>query len=116
VLNIQPKQWFQIISGTVSGLITGAALFQQLFGQDVALHIVAGLGLTNIIISSVGTALSGQAQLVRDVAAMPGVEKITVNAQATPTLAAVAVDQTVDKVSPTRQDMDVVTQTARGNN
>jgi hypothetical protein len=116
VLNIQPKQWFQIISGSVSGLITGAALFQQLLGQEAALMVVASLGIVNIVISSVGTALSGQAQLVKDVAAMPGVEKITVNAQANPTLAAVAVDQTVDKVSPTRQDMDVVTQTARGNN
>jgi hypothetical protein len=116
MLNIQPKQWFQIVSGSVSGLITGAALFQQLLGQEAALMVVAGLGIVNIVISSVGTALSGQAQLVRDVAAMPGVEKITVNAQANPTLAAVAVDQTVDKVSPTRQDMDVVTQTARGNN
>jgi hypothetical protein len=116
MLNIQPKQWFQIISGSVSGLITGAALFQQLLGQEAALMVVASLGILNIVISSVGTALSGQAQLVKDVAAMPGVEKITVNAQANPTLAAVAVDQTVDKVSPTRQDMDVVTQTARGNN
>jgi hypothetical protein len=116
MLNIQPKQWFQIISGSVSGLITGAALFQQLLGQEAALMVVASLGIVNIVISSVGTALSGQAQLVKDVAAMPGVEKITVNAQANPTLAAVAVDQTVDKVSPTRQDMDVVTQTARGNN
>jgi hypothetical protein len=116
MLNIQPKQWFQIISGSVSGLITGAALFQQLLGQEAALIVVAALGILNIVISSVGTALSGQAQLVKDVAAMPGVEKITVNAQANPTLAAVAVDQTVDKVSPTRQDMDVVTQTARGNN
>jgi hypothetical protein len=115
MLNIQPKQWFQIISGSVSGLITGAALFQQLLGQETALIVVAALGLVNIVISSVGTALSGQAQLVKDVAAMPGVEKITINAQANPTLATVAVDQTVDKVAPTRQDMDIVTQTARGN-
>jgi hypothetical protein len=100
----------------IGSLITGAAFFNQLFGDALALQIIAVLGIANIMLSSLDTALSGQAQLVRDVAAMPGVEKITVNAQANPTLAAVAVDQTVDKVSPTRQDMDVVTQTARGNN
>lgn len=114
MLNIQPKQWFQIVSGTVSGLMTSAALFQQLLGQETALLVVAALGIINVVISSVGTALSGQAQLVKDVAAMPGVEKITINQNANPTLAAVAVDQNVDKVAPTRQDMDIVTQTARG--
>jgi hypothetical protein len=116
VLNIQPKQWLQIIGGSVSTLITSAALLNPLFGQELALQIVAALGILNIILSSVGTALSGQAQLVKDVAAMPGVEKITINANANPTLATVAVDPTVDKVSPTRADMDVVSQTARGNN
>jgi hypothetical protein len=116
MLNIQPKQWFQIISGTVSGLITGAALFQQLFGQDVALQLVAGLGVLNIVISSVGTALTGQAQLVKDVAAMTGVEPIRINEKANPTLAAVALDPVVDKVTPLHSDMDIITQTARGNN
>ena len=116
MLNIQPKQWLQIVSGSVSGLITGAALFNPLFGQALALQIVAGLGVINIVLNSVATALSGQAQLVKDVANMPGVEKITVNEKANPVLAAVAVDPTVDKVAPTRSDFDVVTQTAKGNN
>jgi len=116
MLNIQPKQWIQILSGSIGGLITGAALLNPLFGEALSLKIVAALGIINILLGSIGTALSGQAQLVKDVAAMPGVEKITINASANPTLAAVAVDPTADKVSPTRQDMDIVSQTARGNN
>lgn len=116
MLNIQPKQWFQIVSGFVASLITGAALLNPIFGEAMALKIVAVLGIINLALSSVSTALSGQAQLVKDVANMPGVEKITVNAQANPTLATVAVDPKVDKISPTREDQDVVTQTARGNN
>jgi len=116
MLNIQPKQWLQIISGSVSGLITGAALLNPIFGQETSLQIVAGLGIFNIILSSISTALTGQAQLVKDVAAMPGVEKITINEKANSTLASVAVDPTVDKVAPIRADMDIVTQTARGNN
>ena len=39
------KQWFQIVSGVISGLITGAAFMQTLFGQSVTLQIIAGLGL-----------------------------------------------------------------------
>lgn len=116
MLNIQPKQWLQIISGFVSTLITSAALLNPLFGHEAALMIIAGLGIVNIGLNSISAAVSGQAQLVKDVAAMPGVEKITVNASANPTLASVAVDQNVDKVAPTRADIDIVTQTARGNN
>jgi hypothetical protein len=85
------KQWLQISGGIVSGLITGAALLQTLFGQDLALKLTAALGIAGIVINSVGTAISGQSSLVKDVAAMPGVEKITVNAQANTALAQVAV-------------------------
>jgi len=95
---ITSKQWFQIVSGVISGLITGAALLQTLFGQDLTIQIVAGLGILNIILSSVGTVLSGQASLVRDVAAMPGVERISVNTNATQALAQVATDSTQPKV------------------
>lgn len=116
MLNIQPKQWFAIISGFVSSMITGAALLNPLFGETLALKIVAVLGITNLALNSVQTAVTGQAALIKDVANMAGVEKITVNEKANPTLASVAVDPTVDKVAPTRQDMDTVSQTARGNN
>jgi hypothetical protein len=111
------KQWFQIISGTVSGLITGAAFFQTLFGQTITLDIIAGLGLTNIIISSVGTVVSGpesQDTQVKNVLAMPGVEKIDVNERASPDLAKLAVDPTIDKIGPTPAAEARVTVTAKG--
>lgn len=116
MLNIQPKQWIQITSTILASLITSAALFETLLGQQVAIKLIAALGIMNIVVGSIGTAVSGQAQLVKDVAAMPGVERISINQNANPTLAAVAVDPTQDKVAPTRADMDVVAQTARGNN
>jgi hypothetical protein len=101
MFGLTSKQWFQIISGSISGLITGAALLQTLLGQDLTIKIVAFLGVINIILSSIGATLSGQANLVRDVAAMPGVDRVSVNAQATPTLAQVAVDPAQQKVGPT---------------
>lgn len=114
-MNLTSKQWFQIISGIISGLITGAALMQTLFGQDLTIKIVAGLGIFNIILSSVGTAVSGQANLVRDVAAMPGVEKITVNTNASQSLAQVAVDPDQTKVGPIPGTRDAVSAVAKGN-
>jgi hypothetical protein len=115
VLNIQPKQWLQIIGGSVSGLITGAALLNPIFGQELSLQIVAGLGIFNIIISSVATAVSGQAQLVKDVRAMPGVEKVLINENANPTLAAVAIDPDEPKVGATTPDVrEILKETAKG--
>lgn len=114
-MNITSKQWFQIISGVISGLITGAALLNPLFGESLALKIVSVLGIMNIVLSSVGTAFSGQGNLVRDVLAMPGVEKINIGSQANQTLAQIAVDPAVDRISPTRDAQAAVSATAAGN-
>ena len=114
-MNLTSKQLFQIVSGVIGGLITGAAMLQTLFGQTLTIQIVAGLGICNIILSSVGTALSGQAGLVRDVAAMPGVEHIAVNDQASPALASVAVDPQQLKVGGTSSTIQAtLLQTAKG--
>jgi hypothetical protein len=106
--SITSKQWFQIISGVISGLITGAALFQTLFGQDTTIKIVAMLGIANIVLSSVGTVLSGpdsQTTQVKNVLAMGGVERIDVNAKATPELAAMATDPSLVKIGPASPDV-----------
>lgn len=101
-MNITSKQWFQIISGINGGLITGAALLQTLFGQDLTIKIVAVLGIIGIIINSIGTTFSGQANLVRDVRNMDGVQHIEVNEKASPTLAALAMDPTEPKIAPSQ--------------
>ncbi len=115
-MNLTSKQWFQIISGSISSLITAAALLQTLFGQDLTIKIVAILGIGNILLSSVGAALSGpdsQSTQVKSVLAMTGVEKIDVNAKASPELAKLAVDPTQDKIAPTPAAMQQVTATAK---
>lgn len=109
------KQVLGIVSSVNGGLITGAALLQTLFGQDLTIKIVAVLGIGQIIVSGITTQLSNQANLVKDVAAMPGVEKVTVNATANQTLANVALDpaqQKVGAVSP--QVREVLKDTAKG--
>lgn len=114
-MNITAKQWFQIISGINNGLITGAALLQTLFGQDLTLKIVACLGIGGIILNSIAAAVSGQASLVRDVAAMPGVDRISVNTSASPALAQVAIDPSQNKVGAiSGQVRDTLTTIAKG--
>jgi hypothetical protein len=113
-MNLTSKQWYQIVSGVISGLITGAALLATIFGPDLTPKIIAGLGIANIITSSVGIAVSGQGSLVRDVASMPGVESIAINANASQTVAKVAVDPTQNKVTATPDSAAQVSQIAKG--
>ena len=115
-MDMNIKRVFQIISGINGGLITGAALLQTLFGQDLTIKIVAGLGIFGIILNSIGAAFSGsdsQEVQVRNVLAMPGVENIEVNAKATPALAKLAVDPDLGKISPIQSAESKVAQIAR---
>lgn len=119
-MNITSKQWFQIISGVNGGLITGAALLQTLFGQDLTLKIVACLGIIGIIINSIGTALSGQGSLVKDVAGITGDDgkpavRINVNANAGAALASAAIDPALANVGAiTPEARTILTATAKG--
>lgn len=118
-MNITSKQWFQIISGINGGLITGAALLQTLFGQDLTLKIVASLGIIGIIINSIGTALSGQGSLVKDVANITGDDgkpavRINVNANAGAALASAALDPALSNVGASTPEVRaVLTETVR---
>lgn len=112
--NVTTKQWFQIIQGTIGGLVTGAALLQTLLGQDLTIKIVAGLGILNIIVTAIATPLMGQGEAVKEVLAMPGVDHINVNAEANSTLAKIAVDPSLTKITPTPAALQQVAETAKG--
>mgnify|MGYP001599709102 CR=1 FL=1 len=100
-MNLTPLQIIGIILA-VNGALTGAtAQLTDLFGPIVAKDIVSLASLGSAILGGIITALSGQASQVKNVLAMPGIEKVTVNAQANQVLSAMAVDRTVDKIAPT---------------
>ena len=100
-MNLTPLQIIGIILA-VNGALTGAtAQLTDLFGPIVAKDIVSLASLGSAILGGIITALSGQASQVKNVLAMPGIEKVTVNAQANQVLSAMAVDRAVDKIAPT---------------
>lgn len=113
-MNLTGKQWLAIAGAVLSVLMISTAQLTEMFGAGTAKMIVSVAGLGNMILNSVLAAISGQANLVKDVLAMPGVQKIDVNAQANKTLASIAVDPTVDKISPTMQAQTQVEATAKG--
>lgn len=108
------KQWIAIAAAVLSVLMISTAQLTDLFGATTAKSIVSVAGLVNMILNSVMAAITGQGSLIRDVAAMPGVSKIDVNAQANQTLAQIALDPKVDKVGATPQDIQSVINTAAG--
>lgn len=116
-MGLTSKQWFNIVSGSIASLITAGALFTSLFGETTTLKIIAVLGLVNIVLSSVGAALSGpdnQQTQIRNVLAMPGVEKLEVNDKASQTLASMAVNPVIDKIGPTSATEAKVAAIAKG--
>lgn len=100
-----------IINGALIGSVTQLT---DLFGPEVAKYIVSIASLGNSIFGGVVTMISGQGAQIKNVLAMPGVEKINVNGQANATLAAIAVDPSIDKISPTPAAQQAVEETAKG--
>jgi hypothetical protein len=112
-MNLTPLQIIGIILA-VNGALTGAtAQLTDLFGPIVAKDIVSIASLGSAILGGIITSMSGQGSQIKNVLAMPGVEKINVNAAANQTLAAIAIDPSMDKISPTPAAMVQVTQTAK---
>lgn len=101
MLNLNGKQIIQIVGVIISVAMVSSAQLTDLLGPTIAKTIVTVAGLLNMTLQGITVALSTQTAQVKDVLAMPGVEKLTVNAQATQALSAIAIDPTVDKIAPT---------------
>lgn len=113
-MNLNGKQIISIIGAVVSVLMISTAQLTDLFGPSLAKTIGSIAGLVNMMISSIMAVLTSQGSMVKEVAAMPGIEPLRVNAMANATLAAIAVDPTQAKVSPTTEARSAVIETAKG--
>lgn len=113
-MQLNTKQLLGIIGVVLGVLITSSSALTDIFGVGTAKTIIALAGMLNSTVSGVLMVLNSQGSTIKDVLAMPGVEKINVNGQANKTLSAIAVDPNQDKIGPTPAAMDVVTQTAKG--
>lgn len=100
-MGLTAKQWFQILSGSIASLITAGALFTSLFGETTTLKIIACLGLANIVLSSIGAVLAAPdspSTQIKNVAALPGVARVLVDATATNGVATAALDPAQPKI------------------
>ena len=112
---ITPLQWLGIILVINGALIGSTAQLTDLFGANVVKIIVAVCSLGNSVGGGLVTFLSGQGSMIKTVAAMPGVEGISVNRQANAALAQIAVSDSPDsaKVKATPAAEAVVEATAK---
>ena len=113
-MNLNQNQTLAIVIGIASFLGGASSQLVTLFGQMVASDIEAGCALLAGITAVVLTVTTGQGSTVKQVLAMPGVEKLTVNGSANQTLSQLAVDPSVNKIAPIPSAEDTVVNTAKG--
>lgn len=92
------KQALSIALVVLGVLTASAAQLTDLVGPGVTKIIISLSTLTMSILAGVQGLISGQGSLLKDVQAMPGVEKIVVNKDANPTLATLATDPLQPKI------------------
>lgn len=108
------NQILALIAVVLSVLMSATSQLSDVFGPTAAKDIVAIAGLLNAVITGIIGAYSGQGSQVRNVLAMPGVEKLFVNEKANQTLASIAVDPAQMKIESTPSAEAKVNQTAKG--
>ena len=112
-MNLNRNQIIAITIALLAVLAGSTAQLTDLVGPALTKTIIAASTLGTTALSSVLAVITSQGGQVRDVLAMPGIEKINVSAAANKTLAEIAIDPSVDKIAPTQSAMQQVTQTAK---
>lgn len=114
IKNMTPLQWLIILMSFNSAVVGATAQLTDLFGPSVAHTIVSAVTFANTLLGAFMVPFGGQSAMVKNVLAMPGVEHLSVNAQASPTLASIAVDPTITKIAATPETKAQVSQIAKG--
>lgn len=111
--SLTPLQIIGIIL-IINGVLTGSVNeMTDLLGAVVAKHVVSLAVIGSGICGGFVTMFGGQSSQIRNVLAMPGIEKISVNGQANSALATIAVDPAANKIGPTPAAVQEVTATAK---
>jgi len=111
---LNTKQIMAIIVAILSVLSGSTAQLTDILGVAGAKITISVASLAMSVLSSILAVITSQSATVKDVLAMPGVQKIDINAHANQTLSAIAIDPKMDKISPTPAALQQVTKTAEG--
>lgn len=113
-MNFTFQQKLTMAIGIVGAATSAFGALNPIMTSTTALIGTVIFGFVSACLAVVATVTSSQGAQVKSVLDMPGVDKIDINAQANKTLAALAVDKTVDKIAPTQGAEAAVIATAKG--
>lgn len=98
-MNLTLGQKLALLIATLGVLSTGGAQLTDIIGPAWTKIVLSTSTLSMSVLSGWVAVLTGQGSQIAAVRDMPGVENILVNEKANPTLAAMAVDHTENKIS-----------------
>jgi hypothetical protein len=114
-VNFTFQQKLTMAMGFVGAATSAFGALNPLMTSTSALIGTVVLGFVSACLAVVATVSSSQGNQIKTVAAMPGVDRITMNASASPAAAQVATDPQQPKVSGTsREVQQVLQETAKG--
>lgn len=113
-MNLTPVQIMALILVVLGAISGGTTQLVDIVGPVATKVLVSAASLLTTVISGFVLVLTGQSSMIKSVQAMPGVDKIVVNAQANTTLASLAVDPNQAKIEATPQAQQAVEKTAKG--
>jgi hypothetical protein len=111
MMNLTLGQKIAMALVALNAIAGATALLTPITGANIAAAIAGFSSLAATIVSGWMFIVTGQSNLVSQVAAMPGVTRIAVNEQASPALATVATDPNQPKVGATTPDVRQTLQT-----
>lgn len=113
-MNVTNKQWLAFAGVFLSVLIGSTAQLTDIFGPAHAKAIISLASMANGLVNGAIAIFASQSSIVKETAAMPGVDAITVNTQANQTLAQVAMDPANFKVAPVPGAEPTINDIAKG--
>lgn len=108
------KQVLSIVLVILGVVTASTSQMSEIFGPATAKYMISVAGLFMSMLAGIQGVLSSQSSLVRDVQAMPGIEKIVVNKDANSNLATLAVDPAQPKIEVKTGAEGAVNATAAG--
>jgi len=114
-MNLTRNQIIAIAIAVLSVLAGSTAQLTDLMGPTAAKSVISVATIGNTVLASILSILTSQTAQVKDVLAMPGVDSVKVNTQASQALATIAVDSSQPKIAPTSAALQTVAETAKGN-
>lgn len=113
MMRLTLQQQLTISAGVVGAATSAFGALNSIMTPTEALIGTVLLGFTSACLGVIGTVVSGIGSQISNVAALPGVERISVNASANDTLATLAVDPAQRKIGATPEAKVAVAATAQ---